>query len=280
MIKNLILSSGGVNGYFFVGGFKYLIENNLLNNLENILGTSAGSIFGFLYLLDFKIDEIIELVTKMEPNHLLNITGESILSFFDTYGFDSGEKFIKILRIICKRKLNNPNITFKELYQLTNITFNVAALNVSKRKMVYFSHTSNPDMEVVMAIRMSASIPILFKPINYESNFYTDGGALDPCSLDFFKNSRETLALMICVRKNKSINNFKEYLLQIFSSPIEKVVEDYYDKPNIIIYQSKDNEGLNFEIKSEKIMELINLGYDITKEELPDILDYFRHKPH
>ena len=39
MIKNLVLSAGGIHGYAYIGSYKYLIENKLLENLENILGT-------------------------------------------------------------------------------------------------------------------------------------------------------------------------------------------------------------------------------------------------
>ena len=276
MIKNLILSSGGVNGFFFVGGFRYLVENNLLDNLENILGTSAGSVFGFLYLLGFTIDEIEELVTKMTPDYLLNITGESVLGFLEDYGIDNGEKFEKIIKIVAKRKLNNPNITFKELYELTNITFTISVLNLNKRKLVYFSHLNYPDLELYKAIRMSTSIPILFKPLLFENEYHLDGGAVDPCSLNYFKNSKETLAMMINTHDMKNIENIKDFLITLFCCPIQKVAEDYYDKPNIIIYDGEDSEGLNFNIKSEKITELIKKGYEITKDEIDDILEYFK----
>ena len=280
MIKNLILSSGGVNGYFFVGGFKYLVENNLLDNLENILGTSAGSIFGFLYLLGFSITEIEEFVTKMSPDHLLNITGESVLGFLENYGIDTGEKFEKIVKIVANRKVNNPNITFKELYEISNITFTISVLNLNKRKMVYFSHLNYPDLEVYKAIRMSASIPILFKPVLFEGDYHLDGGAMDPCSLNYFRNPKETLGLMINTNEVKDIKNIKDYLITLMCSPIQKVAEDYFDKPNIIIYDNRNSEGLNFDIKPEKISELIKLGYEITKEEIDDILDFFKRKTH
>ena len=81
---------------------------------------------------------------------------------------------------------------------------------------------------------------------------------------------------MINGNEMKEINNIKDFLITLMCSPIQKVAEDYYDKPNIIIYDNKDNEGLNFEIKSEKIAELIKLGYEITKEEINDILEYFK----
>ena len=276
MIKNLILSSGGVNGYFFVGALKYLLEQNLLNNLENILGTSAGSIFGLLYLLGFSIDEIIELTTKMEPSNLLNMNVDNILSFMDDYGLDDGEKIIKIIRIVCKRKHNIVKLTFQDLFNISNITFTIAALNINTKKMLYFSHKNYPNMEVAEAIRMSSSIPILFKPVIFEGNYVVDGGAQDPCSLDYFKNPKETLGLMISIRKEKEINDLRDFMIQLFCSPLDKIVDSYYDRPNIIIFDTNDSEGMNFSINTTQIKELINLGYNITKEEITDILDYFR----
>ena len=281
MIKNLILSSGGVNGYFFVGGLKYLVEHNLLDNLENILGTSAGSLFGFLYLLGFAIYEIEELVTKMTPDSLLNITGESVLTFLDDFGIDNGERFEKIMKIVAYRKINNPNVTFKQLFEKTNITFTISVLNLNKRKLVYFSHLNYPDLEVYKAIRMSSSIPILFKPVLFEGDLHLDGGAQDPCSLTYFKNPKQTLGLMISSNSEiKEINNIQDYLVTLMCSPIYKVSENYFDKPNVIIYDCKNNEGLNFEIKNDKISELIKLGYEITKEEIEDILEYFKRTSH
>ena len=44
----------------------------------------------------------------MTPDNILNITGESLLNFLEDYGIDDGEKFEKVMKIVGKRKLNNP----------------------------------------------------------------------------------------------------------------------------------------------------------------------------
>ena len=43
-IKNLVFSGGGVKIFIFAGCLKYMYENNLIDNLEAICGTSTGSI--------------------------------------------------------------------------------------------------------------------------------------------------------------------------------------------------------------------------------------------
>ena len=97
MIKNLVLSAGGIHGYAYIGNYKYLIENKLLENLENILGTSAGALFSVLYLLKFSIEETEELCTKILPSQWFDINYEGFLNFFDDYGVDRGDKMIKII---------------------------------------------------------------------------------------------------------------------------------------------------------------------------------------
>ena len=55
----------------------------------------------------------------------------------------------------------------------------------------------------------------------------------------------------------------------------EKVREEAYDKPNIIIFDIKVCKSLNFEVSNENIKGIIQEGYDITQEEIPDIIEYF-----
>ena len=111
---------------------------------------------------------------------------------------------IKIIRIITNRKLGKPNLTFKELYEYNKLNFIVSAVNISKQKQVYFNHESHPDLEIYKALRMTTCIPIIFKPFLYEGDYYVDGGVIDPCSINYFKNSKETLALMISGKKENN----------------------------------------------------------------------------
>ena len=278
MIKNLILSSGGIHGYCYLGSFRYLMENNLLKNVENILGTSAGSLFGLLYVLGFTLFEIEELITNILPTQWLDINYKSILNFFDDYGIDEGEKMIKIIKIITNRKLGKPELTFKELYEYSKINFIISAVNINKQKQVYFSYENYPDMPIYKALRMSTCIPILFKPYKFEGYLYADGGVMDPCSINYFKNPKETLVLMISGRRYEELDSFRDFIICLYCCPIEKVRESSYDKPNVIIFDVKGIKSLNFEINNENIRDIIQQGYDITKEELPDIIEYFEKK--
>ena len=57
-MKNLVISSGGINLLCLLGSLKYLNENNLLNNIKCYFGCSAGAILTTMLALDYTLDEM------------------------------------------------------------------------------------------------------------------------------------------------------------------------------------------------------------------------------
>ena len=68
-LKNLVISGGGINGLGFIGIIKYLSENNLLNNIQHYVGTSAGAIIGYLLSIGYNFLEIYEFCTHFNYLH-------------------------------------------------------------------------------------------------------------------------------------------------------------------------------------------------------------------
>jgi len=57
MIKNLVFSGGGFKAWAYIGSLQALDEySQLTNNIEQVIGASAGSIFGLFYILKIKWD--------------------------------------------------------------------------------------------------------------------------------------------------------------------------------------------------------------------------------
>ena len=59
-IKNIVISGGNTSVFAFFGFFKYLSENNLLNNVEAYTGTSAGAVTGLLFSIGYKWNEMYQ----------------------------------------------------------------------------------------------------------------------------------------------------------------------------------------------------------------------------
>ena len=62
MINNLILSGGGIKGISLIGAIEYLYEKNYMNNINTILGTSIGSIIGYLIIIGYTPEELYNII--------------------------------------------------------------------------------------------------------------------------------------------------------------------------------------------------------------------------
>jgi predicted acylesterase/phospholipase RssA len=278
-MRNLILSGGGIKGIAYIGCLKYFEENNMLHDLKVCVTCSAGCIFSLAIILGYTSDELIELVNKIDITALTNITSDSLFNYFKTYGLDDGKKLENFLHIIIKKKLHiNCRLTLADFYYITGITFYITACCISDRKTVFFSHKTHPDLDLILAIRMSTSYPFYFIPVIYEGKYYIDGGVLNnfPVNIENLKNDRDTISIsLLSFDGTCEIHSFERYSEQILNSLFFNI--DYlnqkintYKHRNIIIIKSQmDVACLEFNIKNEKINKLIDNGYKT-------ISDYFK----
>ena len=65
MIKNLVLSGGSSKCIVFVGAIKALEELNILSTITTFAGTSGGAILALLLILEYSVEDITNLYTKL-----------------------------------------------------------------------------------------------------------------------------------------------------------------------------------------------------------------------
>ncbi len=283
MINNLSIDSGGIYGYNYIGALKYLYEENLLNDLKNILGSSVGSIISLMICLKYNIHDIILLGENIDFGDFIN-QDNNLLDITNNLGYDIGKKLNKFIQSIIKIKCKKINLTFKELYEFNNILFTVIGSNLSNNKPTYFNKIDFPDMNVWEAIRISCNIPLLFCPYKYKDNYYADG-AMNSCCTNYFNSDYNSLGLSISNPYNEfednNLNNFYDYIKILLYYPIKQLKSNNLNKNNNIALYSKkfikiDNK-LFLTLDEKK--KLINYGYDKTKELIPNILKYFENHP-
>ena len=95
MIKNLVISGGGLKGISLIGVYKALYEHGLLEGIQNYIGTSIGSLFISLLYIGYTCDEFEKLALQLDFTKLRNVDEDSILGFMDSFGIDNGNNFIK-----------------------------------------------------------------------------------------------------------------------------------------------------------------------------------------
>ena len=275
MIKNLVLSGGSSKCIVFVGAIKALEELNILSTITTFAGTSGGAILALLLILEYSVEDITNLYTKLNLSDLLDINTKNILHFFDNFGFDNGTKVIQILKVVIRKKTGNENITFKELYSLTQKTFVITGTCVEKECVEYFDYKNTPDMPIFLAIRISMGLPFIFNRVIYNNLSYVDGGLLEYFPVKYFKDMSNTLSLGI---KNNSLDTIQ--LLDSIETYMYKILcglyrahqtnlFDYCDTyKNTIMYNIEIN-GLD-DIDIDTKAKIINIGYQQTNVHFKD----------
>jgi predicted patatin/cPLA2 family phospholipase len=271
----LIISSGGIKGISLIGGLERLSKNYPINKIKYYTGCSFGSIILLLLNINYTINEIKNIFLKINFG---NFQECKIINFFEKCGLDEGLKFMDFLRATMINKNYNFNITFKELYELTNKILTIAVVNITKGTVEYQNYITTPNLSVILSVRMSSGIPLLFSPVLYNNFYYVDGALLDPfpyfynkktrkiglwlfdkCEFDFIKNS--------CSNFITDLSNSFKYILDLLKIMYTNYMKKYYKKiPKNIIYITYDmNLSFDtFDISIIDKMKMYNIGIKKT----------------
>ena len=173
-IKNLVFEGAGIRGIAYCGAIKVLEEKNLLQNIERVGGTSAGAITALLLSLDYKADEISELINstsfkKFNDGNFLIFGGIHRLK--RNYGWYRGRRVENWLDKVIEAKTGNAEITFKELNEKGYKDLFITGTSLDQQKLFVFSNETFPQMKIKDAVRISMSIPLYFEAI-----FMTESG--------------------------------------------------------------------------------------------------------
>lgn len=274
-IDTLILSGGAYAVFYYIGMIKYLIEINEIKNIKHIYAVSAGNLIALFIILNFTINEIIDIVTSDNIRTILNIDTNLIFSIFDKFGINDGNDGNNVTKLVLEKKNINPYITLKELYSKTGINLYVGVSSVFKFKFINLSHNNYPNMPVWLAIRASCGIPIIFHPINYyEINDYLVDGALmnnNPIGvfLEEYYNKKKNL-------NTNTIQDFKNFIYAKSNHKINnsaKIIQRFIQKNNIIKKKSKKKYLRNFiSIEYKNYDESCYDNFDINKITLSSFL--------
>lgn len=218
---NLVFEGGGVRAIASAGAYQYLSAKGLMDSVENVAGTSAGSMIAMLIAVGYTPQEIYQTCLELDFTKLLD--GNKItdtIRVFNEYGYYEGNKIITLLEKLIKNKLGSKDITFNDLHFLrqSQIEKNgsstlkdlyVISANISRMEVAVMSYESElyKNIPIAHAIRASMAIPGLFVPKKIkladdnEPEYFVDGGVVKNYYLDLFdedgKPNKHTLGFRI-----------------------------------------------------------------------------------
>lgn len=268
MLTGLVLGSGGVKGYMLIGGLSFLARNGYLKNINHICGVSVGSIIALLYMCGYSPADMIKLslnlnVPQVSLNQILSITTK-LLS--QGYLYDLKPLITQIDTYLKAHNFNN--LTFKDLFNYTNITFSVIAYDMTANKKVYFSHLTHPDMLCLDAVRLSCALPILFEEQIYQEHCYIDGAFVSPCPLEVFDAGLDVLALITEMDLDQARTNINvlDKIMTIYEILARDKVEEQLEKSKckykIIRFKSSIFNPLSGALSDTERRNLFIQGYE------------------
>ena len=280
--RNLVFEGGGVKGMAYAGALKVLEEKDIMKNIENAAGTSAGAITAALVALNFSASEIQEILAE---TNFSNFKDDSPLFFpniyrlFTKFGWFKGNKFESWFERIISQKVNT-KITFSQLSKMkTGKKLFLVGANLDKQKAEIFSHETTPNMQISKAVRISMSIPLFFKAVENKKDIFVDGGIYYNYPINLFDDkvyNKETLGLRVdtneevsSIKLEKEISSLKSYIMILIGSIIDMANKIHLKKEDWerTIYINVGNiRATQFDLTEKQKEQLIKAGEKYAKK--------------
>jgi predicted acylesterase/phospholipase RssA len=275
MYNELIIGSGGIKGISIAGVILELDYHVPLNKFKYYTGCSVGSLICLLIIIGYTKKEIYDLIYNIDFSEFQEL---KIINLIENYGLDKGIKLNNFYKALILNKNINTNITFLELYKKTNKIFTCVSVNITKGICEYHNYINNPNMSVLLAIKMSTNIPIVFSPILYNDNYYIDGAFLDPVPYNYNKNTKKICIAILFnyeydflknnVKFVNNVNNTFEYTFELLKILYLNYNKKIYQKIKNMIYLNFDIDIdlVSFKLSNNVKDYMINIGIKKTKK--------------
>jgi len=265
---NLILEGGAMRGMFTAGVLDALDEKNML--FEFVIGVSAGACMGASYISRQKgRSRSITLTYRHNPRYfgLRNLLREGNL-FSAQFAYEE-----------IPNKLNPFDYqTFGKSPQ----RFIVVATDCTTGQAVYLKNDTKEHIDnITQAIRASASMPFVSKPVPIENMYLLDGGIADSIPIEYAMKNGYNKSILILTRPKGYLKSTKGTLaLFKFLMPrYPKLAEAFYRRAEqynrslalaeklaedgrcMIIYPPPDIKAGRLEGNLKKLDELYQAGY-------------------
>ena len=227
-IERMVCSGGGAKGIVYSGAYKAVEETGLLGGINELSGASAGAITAALIAVGMSPTDFYTLSLKTNFADLMGDRVGSIFAENKegvcclTRDGKPLEEFIRqqIIRsvktsiarlehvdvladknddfrdILIKFEAKNPRFTFADLAVLNRLFPNefkrliIPAVKFPYGDIQIFNCDHTPDVEIALACRASASLPVFLEPVEIELSTkkekFVDGGFLDNLPTDYF----------------------------------------------------------------------------------------------
>lgn len=268
--KKGALSGGMARGIYQLGSLMYMHEQDYLDELELLQGSSVGSILSFYILSGRTPMQAFQFV--FNTNIEFTIADMDVVNANTNWGMFNIEKLIGYVAEGVKDCYADPHeLTFEEMYKITGKTLVVVATNTSTYEGDRFSHLTHPKAKVLKVIGMSANLPILFTRNSFDDTYYVDAGISDNfpfADIDDGESAVFGIDTTAGAVYPYHPRNMLEYVYRISIIPILRAVKSIRksDKMDVIrIDERIEDMGYVFTVPADAKWSMFSHGYKTTK---------------
>lgn len=268
----LVLSGNSTNAVVTLGALQYLYDNGFINNIQNYVGVSSGSILSTLLLIGYQplelliylcVEKIFKKMIQFNISNML-LLRKPLMTF---------EPIKNILELLIIDKIGFLP-TMKSIEELSGKKIIFTTYNLTDDKKEYITSEAHADLSIINAMRMSCTFPLIFEPFNYNDKLYLDGGLFNNFPLEYGENLSQTKCLGITT--NDAQKTYSEdmssidYILKLFHIFKDSVTHDKMSRTLKcdVIALKFDNNFFKFESNNKEIIEMFDNGYDLCKKNM------------
>jgi NTE family protein len=273
--KILVISGGGLKGLSALGSLKCILDNNISDAFDTLTGSSVGAVICFLYNIGYDPRDIYEVLEQIDFTKLIKYIEPENLLLEPCFGISSPEPILYSIYSFMKKKNINKNLTFAQLYDMTKTDLIITGTCLNDVSIKYFSHTTTPNMQILKALRISISIPFIFRPYQYDGKLWVDGGVMDNFPIDLFNDKLDDVIgiyLDDIYDNIDEIEEIQDYFIRVFRCVFRGL---NYNKIELFkkyfVHIKTNNHAINWEITQLEKKMLYDEGYKQTQEYIKNL---------
>lgn len=264
--NTLVLSGGAMRAICHLGAIQYFNDNKLLDNIDTIVSSSAGSIIAYLYIIGYSPIEMLNIVCS-HPIFTNGNISIDLVSMFNRHGGLSFSPIRDILESLTIDKIGQL-ITLGKLKSTFNIDLVISTFNYDERCVEYISASTHPDIPCMSAIQMSCALPFIFPMYKYMGCRYLDAGIIENTPLNYLetKTNRQVVAIIIepyIYPDNEDEPDLYPFIHNLMFIPSKALLHFQLEKhENIdVVDINLDTHFLKFNLNTKEKFSLFTFGY-------------------
>lgn len=174
--KGLCLGVGGMKGLLLLGALHVFWQNEQLQTITHLAGSSVGSMIVALLAIGYNpLEMLVAICDAYFTNQFSALNWRNIGTIMGLFPNNILRTKLEEMFMIKLGYLP----TFKQLAENLDKHLIIASYCLSdpdpKTSKVYFSWESSPEMSIIEAIILSCSVPGIFQQAKYNGKVWTDG---------------------------------------------------------------------------------------------------------